>query len=140
MALNITYAAPSVAPFGGTIELKENGTYNITDYAVANVNVDGGGGSSDFSTATVTFNPRPQADYKVIIPFLDDPSGIALSIEVYPDDEPFTVNTPIYKEGATHLYTINTLNINGDIEYGGSSEILGMAVKVYYILGDCTIS
>ena len=60
MGLNIRYAAPSVAPYGSKINITENGEYDVTDYAVANVNVEGGGGSSDFSTATVTLTNPPQ--------------------------------------------------------------------------------
>ena len=53
MSLNVVMA-PSVAPIGSKLTINENGEYNVKDYAVADVNVEGGGGSSDFSTAEVT--------------------------------------------------------------------------------------
>lgn len=47
------------------------------------------GGSSDFSTAEVTFNSRPVDDYEVAVPWCDDPSGLGLRVEIYALDEPF---------------------------------------------------
>ena len=41
----------------GKITITENGTgINVAQYATADVNVEGGGGSSDFSTATMTLD------------------------------------------------------------------------------------
>lgn len=45
MSLNIVMA-PSVAPIGSKLTIIENGEYNVKDYAVASVNVSGGGGET----------------------------------------------------------------------------------------------
>lgn len=97
------------------------------------------GGSSDFSTAEVTFIPIPE-DYEVVVPWLDDPSGLSLAVTVTSSDEPFTLQVPIYQDGPTYLISKTDLNISGEIESVGGIPLFGSILKLYNITGDCTIS
>lgn len=53
-------------PIEPTLEITENGVYNVKGYVYADVNVEGGGGESDFSTAEVTINIQGNVHYNVI--------------------------------------------------------------------------
>lgn len=66
MALNtLTWqrCLATLAP-SGTIEITENGEYDVAQYATADVNVSGGG-SGDFSTAQITMNITPPEGYEI---------------------------------------------------------------------------
>lgn len=59
----------------GKITITENGTnIDIAQYALADVNVEGGGGSSDLSTAIMTISGFPDDE------FLQVPGGKAVSV------------------------------------------------------------
>lgn len=107
---------PSVQLIEKTIT--ENGTYDaITDgangYSKVNVNVEGGGGSSDFSTATITVNPSHKAVVTMPVlredgiveiggihgtrQFILGEQGTSIHIEVMSDDATITI-TGDYRE------------------------------------------
>ena len=70
--------ANGVAP-SGTLEITENGEYDVSMYATADVQVEGGG-SSDFSTAEVTLNLTPPEGVTIV------EEGVSSYI-TYPSDE-----------------------------------------------------
>lgn len=107
----------------GKITITENGTdIDIAQYALADVNVEGGGGSSDFSTAEVEIN------------------GIA---EIYgaflKEDETYYINsgTPttiiLYKGKATLMSLHAPQSVTGNISYDSDRE-------EFTVTGDGTIT
>ena len=132
---------------GGKIEFQtltatENKTYSEDGvaYTSVTVNVEGGGGSSDFSTAEVTFNSRSKGNYNVVVPALDEEEGIFSAVTIYANDDPLVLYIPLYANGPTYLYTDSNLSISGDITSGGDTTLLGNIVNLYIITGDGTIS
>lgn len=111
------------------------GTYNLKIEAQQS-----SGGSSDFSTANITFNSSLMDDYEVVVPFCDDPSGLSSNVQVYAGDDPFTLQVPIYKNGPTYLISNQSLTISGSIEGGGDMILFGLTFKIYAVTGDCTIT
>lgn len=127
---------------GGQFEIKElsvteNGEYEKDGevYSKVTVNVEGGGGSSDFSTAEVTvtaFDPGVTLAMPVIITF-DDVPMLAPSVGV--NSTPKTLIVPLYKGKAVLVdedYGESAV-ITGDIEYDEDLE-------AYIISGDGTIT
>jgi len=126
---------PSIQLIEKTIT--ENGTYDaLTDgangYSKVNVNVEGGGGSSDFSTAQVTVIKEEESLNGLILPTISDDT---YEIQPYQSGI-YTV--PLYKgslfiKGAPILGIIES--VSGDIEELGSGKN-----NYYRIYGDCTIT
>ena len=126
------------------LEVTENGTYETKGemYNKVTVNVEGGGGSSDFSTAVMT----------VVI----EETSTAESCEFYYaeiiDNEEFSgiipnssfssreILIPLYK-GVCEMYLRgnipNTVSVNGNVTY---EEYLDDNEGVFTITGDCTIT
>ena len=131
MALNITYAAPSVVPYGSKMTITENGQFDVTDYAVAEVNVSGGGGSSDFSTAEVTIiwsNP----DIEEVV--WDNCPAILEDLVrgvMYAETSPATIIVPLYQNKCYWDQSTSGLTLSGNIEDVGDGMI---------ITGDFTIT
>lgn len=129
-----TYTAPAKLV---TKEITENGTYDATDdsangYSSVTVNVEGGGGSSDFSTAEVTVIQQEASLSGLVLPTI---SADTFELQIYQSG----IHTvPLYK-GSLFIMDAGNLGIiesvSGDIEEMGSG-------KVYYyrIYGDCTIT
>jgi len=135
---------PSVQLIEKTIT--ENGTYDaLTDgangYSKVNVNVEGGGGSSDFSTAEVTVTGVLSPDLPTTLevnvatvaipPIADDgssvPSGVWIIGQTY---------KVILSKGKARLYVVRgTLTIPS-----GETNITYDSDDVYLITGDCTIT
>ena len=136
MSLNVVMA-PSVAPIGSKLTINENGEYNVTDYAVADVNVSGGGGSSDFSTAEVTITNNTNINPLITIPSTNEYEGMKYCAGgFYPpmDNTPYTINAIIYGERTyIDLSPFSSYDIitSGDIVHEDDS---------YYITGDCSIT
>ena len=131
--------APGGVTPTGTITITENDTYDVTNYASAEVNVSGG--SSDFSTATVTLNPvSGNSPSKFIIPMLIDEEGFTGVVcqDSYPNtgSSPMTVSTPLYKGGA--FIILHALEEQNYGVSGNASLIEGEAIIL--VSGDCTIT
>ena len=129
---------PSVQLIEKTIT--QNGTYDaITDgangYSKVNVNVEGGGGSSDFSTAEVTISTTKEDVIIVRGCITVDEEGYVASVpNISVDSEtPSTVNFILYKGTAFatidngDLYNIETtgdiVNDDGDLYITGDGTI-----------------
>lgn len=94
-ALPTSSEAPGVTPTG-TIQITENDTYDVTNYASAEVNVSGG--SSDFSVAKVTFISNT-GRYTAITPRVDSEDNCIITgagLEVS-DSSPVIIDIPLYK-------------------------------------------
>lgn len=112
------------------LEVTENGTYETKGemYNKVTVNVEGGGGSSDFSVATVTVINQMSVPYKIALPTLDEDlelSGFALVLPA-PIPQNFDVvlksgkvvtdseDLPIHAVTGNIQYTEEFLTITGD--------------------------
>ena len=118
---------PSVQLIEKTIT--ENGTYDaLTDgangYSKVNVNVEGGGGSSDFSTAKATVNNQAFAFYMPVV----DTNTISV---VKPASGTFDV--PLYK-GRLDIFLDRS--VTASIESGNAT----LEGNYLVITGDCTIT
>ena len=114
----------------GKITITENGTdIDVAQYALADVNVEGGGGSSDFSTAEVSVVGDGTVDlYCNFIDTDTDRLGYAPTL-----GGGESVDIPIYKNG-TMVY----------VEASGTVAISGSIVQTdpsyYLISGNCTFT
>ena len=124
---------------GGLFEIKElevteNGTYETSGemYNKVTVNVEGGGGSSDFSTAEVTLDNTYGTDtlfFNAPIIVNDELGYLNDGVEA---GETATVTIPLYKGKSIDIYPINGYEIIGNVSYDSEKE-------VYFITGDATI-
>lgn len=139
----------------GTITITENGEYDVTNYATADVQVESG--SSDFGTATITLNLTPPEGVTLTLYDLGDvkvpfcgvfyaPNGGILS------SENNTITVPLGKDedrtlkfgfgyfvgndDESLLYTPDgTVTLSGAIE-----EITAGDSPYYLVTGDCSIT
>ena len=98
----------------GTIEISANGEYDVSEYATADVQVEGG--SSDFSTATVTVNA----------------TGLIVSVSADPywDD-----STEDMAYNAVEVLSGNYLNMGGDVaEISSQGTVNFLYTKNYFYL------
>lgn len=124
------------------LEVTENGTYETKGemYNKVTVNVEGGGGSSDFSTAIVTTINNIGNSY---------PTGLS---EVLEDDEYYegfpSSLYPLYAKGGTETHNcvlykghaVAILDFGNNISVSGNIEKIFDDDVVYLITGDCTIT
>ena len=126
-----TYTAPAKLV---TKEITENGTYDATDdsangYSSVTVEVEGGGGSSDFSTAEVTITGIGEGatvpivgcycfnDYNLLRPFTEIRDGV-YTVPLYK-------GTVVFFPDPDLVYTLS----------GNATDNDGI-----FITGDCTIT
>lgn len=121
------------------LEVTENGTYETKGemYNKVTVNVEGGGGSSDFSTAEVTLVIGSLASTPTLIEgaCINEDDGVEYIDIRYPVEENTTSVIPavLYKgEGSVIIDTTATVNVEGNIQQ--------MSPGAYLITGDCTIT
>lgn len=123
------------------LNVTENGTYAPpagTAYSPVVVNVEGGGGSSDFSTARVTIVNTTTTDvviYMAVQLDVEEEDYSALMYEAYVvEGETLTVTAVLYK-GAVVAYLNRAEDFN--VSVSGSAEY---DRPNFDITGDCTIS
>lgn len=126
---------PSIQLIEKTIT--ENGTYDaLTDgangYSKVNVNVEGGGGSSDFSTAEVTVIQQEESMRGFLLPSI---SNDTFELQEYQSG----IHTvPLYKGS---LFIKASANIGIIESVSGDIERISEGKRSYYrIYGDCTIT
>lgn len=118
----------------GKITITENGTdIDIAQYALADVNVEGGGGSSDFSTAEVTVVGTENEVY-FWMPCIVEAD----------DDLPATIMVD-NMAGHNHTYIVPLYKGECDVPIFGATTVqcVGSATSDggwVYITGDCTIT
>lgn len=139
-----TYTAPATLT---TKTITENGTYSAVDdsangYSSVTVEVEGGGGSSDLTTAEmIVDNIAENPAYpEIYVPCVAEPNwdGVTTSNSVLPEEDyPNTVTVILYK-GKARLYIPGVLNneitLEGNITRSPDDEFS------YYITGDCKIT
>lgn len=115
------------------IEITENGLYNVAKYGYANVNVEGGGGgSSDFSTAEVTFICTGEPD--ITLPFINiQDDGVYSEINITQSTQ--TVTVPLYKNKLSCTILPLSMSVTST-----SGNITGSQMDGYIISGNCTIN
>ena len=133
--MGVTYIAPA-----GTVtspaklitkNITDNGTYDAADdlangYSQVVVNVKGGGGSSDFSTAEVTVVAN---DFFEMYGAFLQTDGTYFSNGYM--DSPLTL--ALYKGKAYIVINETVASTSGDITYDSETEL-------YIVTGDCTIT
>lgn len=112
----------------GTIEISANGEYDVSEYATAKVEVEGGG-SSDFSTATVTISVSMGAEV-MILGSMIDPEGDVLIPErpiILSGDYTFVLYKGLSDIGYSPLGETNILaEVSGNItKYDDHLSITG---------------
>ena len=127
---------------GGEFEIKEltateNKVYETPGevYNKVTVNVEGGGGSSDFSTAEVTIITASGKANTIIFPFVYDGEYSAVGA-TFNNEGTHTFTVPLYKgEGDATIASIEEINISvtGNIEYVEADGI-------FIITGDGSIT
>ena len=121
----------------GKITITENGTgINVAQYATADVNVEGGGGSSDFSTAEVIVvrgTPSPDAGVITDVPMI---KNNILTVFALDGSSPVPVISTVVLYKGRLVLDANPdtfISATGSASYDSDNEKLT-------ILGDCTLT
>lgn len=117
------------------LDVTENGIYTAPDgkaYSSVNVNV-AGGGSSDFSTATMTISGFPSGvgGGVGICGFVEIDDGALKPISLSINYQNGTYVVVLY-QGMSYVYCSDSITVSGDAEYDGEEIITAT--------GDFTIS
>ena len=123
---------------GGLFEIKEltateNKVYQKDGevYNKVTVNVEGGGGSSDFSTAEVTVNANTQ-QFEFFVPLINEKFGYLGAYDNIFPSESETLTVGLYKgKAVTRFYT------SGVVSVSGNAQLMNEQIL---ITGDCTIT
>ena len=125
------------------LEVTENGTYETKGemYNKVTVNVEGGGGSSDFSTAEVTISKGAMGtQVDGIIPWLSEEDNQTYSTVELVDEETLTVKVPVGGNSITVYFSRSAQSTDGNIESAGDVSFMSKNLKSYLLTGDCSIS
>ena len=127
----------------GTIEISANGEYDVSEYATADVQVEGGG-SSDFSTAEVTIINQATmslSNVPATVCYEENdlgggvPATLFPSIISIPSSQTGSIKCALYKGTSAIMFADYTefveISVSGDATYMG-----GMVA----VTGDCTIT
>lgn len=129
--------APGGVTPTGTIQITENDTYDVTNYASAVVNVSGG--DSDFSTATVTLifdSTAPELVPGVLSFIFNYPEigDLIVNASEWPRLE--SIQIPLYKNKAYVGFDADVASFS----YPVSDPITELAPSILLISGDCTLT
>ena len=126
------YADVDVPQPSGKITITENGTdIDVSEYATADVNVSGG--SSDFSTAEVTFICS-SSEPEIHLAFINvQNDGIYSVIDI--TESTLTVTVPLYKNKLSCGIGPFFMTVTST-----SGSITGTQMDGYIISGNCTIN
>lgn len=141
---------------GGQFEIKEltateNKVYEKAGevYNKVTVNVEGGGGSSDFSTAEVTLVNSANTNLAVMLPVLYeanppfDPNALVRGALSLLANETFVLNVPLYKGHCLIKKGVSGDRIDGQTvatTYTVTSGSATSSMAGVDITGDCTIT
>ena len=141
---------------GGEFEIKEltateNKVYEKAGevYNKVTVNVEGGGGSSDFSTAEVTLVNSANTNLAVMLPVLYeadppfDPNALVRGALSLLANETFVLNVPLYKGHCLIKKGVSGDRIDGQTvatTYTVTSGSATSSMEGVDITGDCTIT
>lgn len=127
------------------LEVTENGTYETKGemYNKVTVNVEGGGGSSDFSTAKLRIiNNGYGGEPSFFAPnyYVDDGDSYITYKATIPDLETSMLeyNIVIFKDGYTNIGLDN--QYSGGATFSISGDIVDDDEGYFIITGDCTIT
>lgn len=137
----------------GTITITENGEYDVTNYATADVQVEGG--SSDFTETTITLVVTENGDYLTVIGFLEggvnEETG-QLNAYIMNNGTPTDISF-LYSEGVSYnegtheipVYmsdgaTVRMGFVQGTVTNTTGSVVYDSETQSYIISGDCTIA
>lgn len=127
------FAEGAIVPTGD-ISITENGEVDVAQYATANVNVEGGG-SSDFTTATVTVVNNKSSEISVMIAIAVDSieeDSYLIPLLYVNKNGTSPVLAPLYKGHGIAIFSSGTLSIEGSATDLGDGAV--------NIAGDCTIT
>lgn len=113
------------------LEVTENGTYETSGemYNKVTVNVEGGGGSSDFSTAELTMdNTYGTEDFFIDVPYIED--GFIYATNSASAGTTKTVTILLY-QGKTWIYA-DGLDVEGNAIYDSEND-------TWIATGDCSV-
>lgn len=125
------------------LEVTENGTYETKGemYNKVTVNVEGGGGSSDFSTAQVTIVNNYSSEFIIEMAVAMSEEGMDASLGTLTAgriDTGMVANVILYKGSAGAI--IDSFPLDAPPTIVTSGNIQNMEDNAYLITGDCTIT